>query len=116
MILERGGSLQILNGWKEIALHLGRGVRTVQRYEVSLGLPVRRPSGHDRSSVIAFVDEIDAWLQACPKKRETAPLAEPNCDAVLDTLEQALEHARKCQACNSRISATLLKTQSPLVA
>ncbi len=31
----------VLNSWKEIACYLGRGVRTVQRYERDLGLPVR---------------------------------------------------------------------------
>jgi len=31
-----------LNGWKEIALHLGKGTRTVQRWEKLYGLPVHR--------------------------------------------------------------------------
>ena len=35
-------STSILSGWKEIANHLGKGVRTVQRYELELALPVRR--------------------------------------------------------------------------
>jgi len=39
-------ALEILSGWKEIACHLGRGVRTVQRYERELGLPIRRPLGN----------------------------------------------------------------------
>jgi hypothetical protein len=30
----------LLNGWKEIAGFFGRGVRTVQRWEQQLGLPV----------------------------------------------------------------------------
>lgn len=52
----------ILNGWKEIANHLGRGVRTVQRLEAH-GLPIRRPKGTDRSAVIALNDELDAWVK-----------------------------------------------------
>lgn len=55
----------ILNGWKEIANHLGRGVRTIQRWE-SLGLPVRRPNRKDRSAVCAFSEEIDEWLRSAP--------------------------------------------------
>jgi hypothetical protein len=55
----------ILNGWKEIANHLGRGVRTIQRWE-SLGLPVRRPKRTDRSAVCAFSEEIDEWLRSAP--------------------------------------------------
>ena len=30
-----------LNGWKEIANHLGKAVRTAQRWEQDLDLPVR---------------------------------------------------------------------------
>ena len=55
----------ILNGWKEIAAHLGRGVRTAQRWEKECGLPVRRPRGTDRSAVLALSEEIDAWTQRC---------------------------------------------------
>jgi hypothetical protein len=58
-------SRRILNGWKEIAAYIDRGVRTVQRWE-SLGLPVRRPKGSDRSAVLAFSDEIDMWLRQAP--------------------------------------------------
>jgi|SRR5215469_986242 len=58
--------LQILSGWKQIANHLGKGVRTVQRYERELGLPIRRPSGKSIGSVIATVAELDAWVTASP--------------------------------------------------
>ena len=57
----------VLNSWKEIANHLGRGVRTVQRWEHDLGLPVRRPWGRSRSTVVALSDELDAWLLSAPK-------------------------------------------------
>jgi hypothetical protein len=53
-----------LNTWKEIATYMGRGVRTVQRYEHDLHLPVRRISGKHHSSVIAFKNDLDSWLQA----------------------------------------------------
>lgn len=55
----------ILNGWREIANHLGRGLRTVQRWE-SLGLPVRRPNRKDHSAVCAFSEELDTWLRTIP--------------------------------------------------
>ncbi len=57
---------QALNSWKEIAQFLGRGVRTVQRWEHELGLPVRRPRGYSKSPVIAFPCELQAWLAASP--------------------------------------------------
>jgi CheY-like chemotaxis protein len=56
----------LLNTWKEIARYLDRGVRTVQRWEAELGLPVRRPRGKDRSAVIAFRAEVDEWLRTRP--------------------------------------------------
>ena len=68
---------QVLQSWKEISDYLGRGVRTVQRYEVTLGLPVRRASGLSRCAVLAFSDELDAWLQARPMQMPK-PVVEPN--------------------------------------
>lgn len=63
----------VLNSWKEIACYLNRGVRTVQRWEAELGMPVRRPRGKSRSAVIAMRSEIDQWLKACPvHEREQA--------------------------------------------
>ncbi len=59
---------ELLNSWKEIASYLGRGVRTVQRWE-TLGLPVRRPHGHSRSPVFAFTRDLDAWLTKTPHDR-----------------------------------------------
>ena len=52
-------SNQELNSWKEIASHLERGVRTVQRWESELGLPVRRTGRGKRGAVYALVSELD---------------------------------------------------------
>lgn len=56
----------VLNSWKEIAGYVGRGVRTVQRWEHDLGLPVHRPMGKDRSAVLAFPAELEQWLMNTP--------------------------------------------------
>ena len=61
---------QFLSSWKEIAKYLGKGVRTVQRYEVQFGLPIRRPAARSRASVVATRAEIDAWVAACPIRSE----------------------------------------------
>ena len=58
--------IHILTGWKEISRYLDRGIRTVQRWEVELGLPIRRPAGGSRSSVLAIPSEVDAWLASRP--------------------------------------------------
>jgi hypothetical protein len=67
---------RILNSWKEIANYLGRGVRTVQRWEVQLGLPVHRPAGKDHSAVLAFSSELDEWLDKRPL-RQTVQFVDP---------------------------------------
>jgi len=69
---------RILNSWKEISQHLGRGVRTAQRYEEKLGLPVHRPAGKERSAVVAFADEIDGWVSNSPTRRnmDGSPVSE----------------------------------------
>jgi hypothetical protein len=64
----------ILNGWKEIANHLGRGVRTVQRWE-KLGLPVRRPNSRLRSAVICTSEELDVWVSKCQTGRPPEQIA-----------------------------------------
>ena len=61
-----GTSPELFSGWKEIAGYLGKGVRTVQRYERHMGLPVRRPAGKSQSSVLATRAELDAWVSARP--------------------------------------------------
>ena len=35
----------VFSGWKEIANYMGKGVRTVQRYERDMQLPIHRPGG-----------------------------------------------------------------------
>jgi hypothetical protein len=47
-----------LDSWKEIAAYLRKGLRTVQRWERTEGLPVRRLG---QGSVFAYKSELDAW-------------------------------------------------------
>jgi predicted DNA-binding transcriptional regulator AlpA len=61
---------RFLSGWKEIASYLGKGVRTIQRYERELGFPVRRPAGKSHAAVIATRAEVDAWVAASPIREE----------------------------------------------
>lgn len=60
-VLARISQRRFLTCWKEIAAYLGCGVRTAQRMERNIGLPVRRPNGSDYRIVLAFSDEVDAW-------------------------------------------------------
>jgi TolB-like protein/Flp pilus assembly protein TadD len=63
-----------LDSWKEIAAHLGRDVRTVQRWEARDGLPVRRLQHSKTGSVFAYAAELDAWRDARdPRAEERRP-------------------------------------------
>src|SRR5215467_7008372 len=57
-----GGSSIFISGWKDIATYLNKGVRTVQRYEREIGLPIHRPSAKFPGSVIATKTELDNWV------------------------------------------------------
>jgi len=61
--MQRGDSRRV-ESWKEIAAYLQRTTRTVQRWERTEGLPVHRHVHQDQSSVYAFTDELDDWLNA----------------------------------------------------
>lgn len=89
---------RVLNTWKEIAAYLSRGVRTVQRWEISYRLPVRRTSP-DAQSVFAFADEIDAWLErAKPRQnlqlRPTFLVVDVVTPNALSNLKLSLEAAK----------------------
>ena len=52
---------EFLTSWKEIANFLGKGVRTVQRWEAMLGLPVIRPADRRSGIVMARPRDLEAW-------------------------------------------------------
>ena len=52
----------VLTSWKEIANYLGKSVRTVQRWERTLRLPVRRLDAHNAWIVMAYATELDEWI------------------------------------------------------
>jgi TolB-like protein/Flp pilus assembly protein TadD len=65
-----------LVSWKEIAAHLGREVRTVQRWETTEGLPVHRHEHQKKSTVYAYASELDDWI------RKRQPVDDPEADAA----------------------------------
>lgn len=70
-----------LTCWKDIASYLGKGVRTVQRWEQEFGLPVRRPNGiSHKSPVAADPRDLDLWLKSrwsVRTEREEADFTHP---------------------------------------
>src|SRR5690348_12274344 len=95
---------RILNSWKEIAGYLGRGVRTVQRWEAQLGLPIHRPAGKDHSAVLAFASELDQWLGSRPVRYPT--VSNPNQPGDVQALQ--------LQTLFTRAEAMLQKIESLL--
>ncbi len=69
-------SPKILDSWKNIALHFGVTVRTVQHWERESGLPVHRQPG-PRGRVFAGAAELEAWRAparaAAPEAAAAAP-------------------------------------------
>jgi len=73
-----------LESWKEIAVYLKKGVRTVQRWERMEGLPVRRLR-QDRSGIVfAYKAELDAWWQEQSRRLEDQP-AQPQPEPPVQT-------------------------------
>lgn len=70
---DRAANPDVLNSWKEIALYLHRGVRTVQRWHLQLQLPVHTLKGTDRSPVFAYKSELDFWLKQRAARESTVP-------------------------------------------
>jgi tetratricopeptide (TPR) repeat protein len=74
---ENSSSGKRLDAWKEIAVYLRRGERTVKRWEVERGLPIHRVPGSGRASVYAYTSELDEWLRSSRSSDlETADVAE----------------------------------------
>ena len=67
-----------LDSWKEIAAYLGRGIRTVQRWEREEGLPVHRLAHEKRGSVYARREELAAWWES----RRLTLVAQPTTEIV----------------------------------
>lgn len=51
-----------LESWKEISSYLQRSIKTCQRWEIELGLPIHRLDGTPSARVFANPAELDAWM------------------------------------------------------
>ncbi len=71
-----------LDSWKEIAAYLKKEVRTVQRWEKSSGLPIRRLAHGKLGTVFAYKQELDAWWQESQSKLD---VEENSLDEVADS-------------------------------
>ena len=92
-----------LHGWKDIAAHFGRSVRTVQRWERDFGLPIRRYGLGRAELVHAYLEDLERWK------------ATTEAQAARRTLEAGEEEAPPPpQAARPRRRIALLATASLL--
>lgn len=105
----------VLSGWKDIANYLGKAVRTVQRYEYELGLPVHRPAGKLCGSVIAAKSDLDAWVATRPA-REFPVLLDSNPDpsALLGELKTRLAEFKRLREETAESRQALAKSRKVL--
>jgi hypothetical protein len=89
-----------LQTWKEIATELNCGIRTAQRWERTLGLPVRRLGKGHRGRVVAFQDELQCWLRDSAKAPATPKVG--LLQSITDFLARGPSSAKQiCDQCHS---------------
>jgi hypothetical protein len=91
---------EALQTWKEIATELNCGIRTAQRWERTLGLPVRRLGKGSRGRVVAFKDELQRWLRDSAKATTTKKVG---LRSIIDCLVQGPSSVKQacCDRCHS---------------
>ena len=100
---------EYLTSWKEIAVYLGKGVRTVQRWERQLGLPVRRPNIRARGPVHTTRAELERWLEERWTRRSDEHFppdghkASPVPDECLDTLRRGISRSAELRLANREL-------------
>lgn len=107
----------VLTSWKEIACYLGKGVRTVQRWEQHLGLPVRRPTGAARRHIVlARRSDLDAWIaQHWSETFEDDPVSKPaDVNAIHEALHNKIHISRELVLENQALLQQLQQTLGSL--
>jgi tetratricopeptide (TPR) repeat protein len=66
-----------LESWKEISSYLKRSIKTCQRWEIELGLPIHRLDGTPSARVFANPYELDAWMEEKLSHIRERPEAKP---------------------------------------
>jgi predicted DNA-binding transcriptional regulator AlpA len=98
----------VLSSWKDIARYLGKGVRTVQRWERHLGLPVRRPIGaSQKSAVVLYRGDVDTWLATRFSARTLQKDGEEGTQSsrsARSTLKEGIRTARELRSANQKLT------------
>jgi len=81
---------KMLSSWKEIAHFFGKGVRTVQRWEKTLDLPIHRPPGAPSNVVLARTSDLEEWMHRGPVSRLEDVAVATTPVVGLDSLEREI--------------------------
>jgi hypothetical protein len=106
----------MLSSWKEIAHFFGKGVRTVQRWEKTLDLPIHRPPGAPSNVVLARTSDLEEWMHRGSVRTEMQAESSSETVASLPALERevarlaslsgvAVEAADATSGVDERVSA-----------
>jgi TolB-like protein/Flp pilus assembly protein TadD len=110
---EGGGAAQPterrLESWGEIATYLHREIRTVQRWERNLGLPVHRLRVGKQASVFAYPSELDKWF----KEREESIRNDKEEDSGANIPPPPAEVKRDVPPADDAASRTLAPPAAP---
>ena len=102
----------VLSSWKDIARYLGKGVRTVQRWERHLGLPVRRPIGaSQKSAVVLYRGDVDTWLATRFSARTLQKDGEQgnqSSRSARSTLKEGIRKARELRTANQKLTEQII--------
>jgi TolB-like protein/Tfp pilus assembly protein PilF len=84
-----------LDSWKEIAAYLRKEVRTVQRWEKSSDLPVRRLTHGKLGTVFAYKSDLDSWWRESQTKLDVEEHNGSNSTSNLAVLAPPTESSTK---------------------
>ncbi len=102
---------ELLTSWKEIASYLGKGVRTVQRWEQQYGLPVRRPNERVKGIVHATRNELDHWLNAQWSRRDHELVADlPETRKHFEVVRASIQRGVQLREANRQILSDLKRS------
>lgn len=96
------GQQQVFTSWKEIASYLGKSVRTVQRWEQELGLPVQRPHMKAKGTVRAYRTELDEWAARTWIKKSSKDNVVILRARQDDVVSEGIETSRELRAAQKR--------------
>jgi hypothetical protein len=107
---------EVLSSWKDIAKYAGKGVRTVQRWELKLGLPVRRPAGRaGKSPVLLYRSDMEEWMATYFSLRTAQKHQEiGSCSTTRGTLRQTIQTQMELSDAIQKLSEVIVRAADEL--